>query len=129
MRVLARNPEKSDSISSRPCPARSRREEGESAVGWGQRDSEIGRERGNADGRGPIVSKRKREGKGARWAGGNGPGRCCWFAGPKPRVQRGGAGLRLLGREKESGTRGGERSGPSAEREGFFSFFYFYFLF
>ena len=35
----------------------------------------------------------------------------------------GGAGLRLLGREKESGPReGGKGSGPSAEREGF-SFF------
>jgi len=62
--VLAKNPEKSGSISSRPCPARSRREEGESAVGWGQRGCEIGRERGSADGRGPIVSERKREGEG-----------------------------------------------------------------
>jgi len=61
--VLARNPEKSGSISSWPCPVRSRREEGESAVEWGQRGSEIGRERGSADGRGPIVSERKRGGE------------------------------------------------------------------
>ena len=72
---------------SRPSPTRSWREEGESAVGWGQRGSEIGRERGNADGRGPNVSERKRgeectlgleeraeprgrrKGKGVHWAG------------------------------------------------------------
>ena len=92
----------------------------------------LGRRKGeeDADGYVPLVSDtrggvglsvRRGGNRRARALGwGNGPGRCCWFAGPKPRVGRGGGGawLQLLGREKESGPRG-EGSGPSAEREGF----------
>ena len=71
---------------------------------------------------GPTVGQRKGRGEGGAPAAA-GPVRASGRSG------EGGAGLRLLGREKESGPRGGGGSWPSAKREGFPLFSIFFSIF